>query len=439
MIRPWAAILCAAFAAGGVSGCADDALDRGLRYVEDPAYRDRALAESLVVDDNLYARIRLESYGTTWAELPVYDPPVRALTVADIGRFARDPERPSTPEEGALAPVLGPDSVQWTEEALLALGRRAFEDYPVQITPVIGRVTDGRDTVDRYGLWVDGRGRVGGLVRVSVADGSERYAVTCATCHARPDATGQLVHGAQNERFDWGAILYRDQLELGRAPEDIAAYAEWGPGQVDVTPDDTDNAAAIPDLRAVRHQAYLHWAGTLVNDLVALTIRIETLLITSSRAAVRPPREVAFALALYLWRMGEVGHAGDAGAEPRGAELFERRCASCHGADGSTPTARVTIDRIGTDPAVGDSVTRGTGYYRVPSLWRVAERTQLLHDGRLESLEALLDRTRLDRLPGDRLPGDGAGDRVPGHAFGLDLDETDRSALLAFVRTIGAP
>jgi mono/diheme cytochrome c family protein len=413
-------VLCAGLAIG----CTDDALERGRRYVDDPVYRERALEESLVVDDNLYARIRLGSYSTSWAALSEHDPPVRPLMVGDIGRFARNPQRTSTPEEGALAPVLGRATGEWTEESLLALGRRAFEEYPVQITEVIGATTDARDTVDRFGLWVDGRGRVGGLVRVHLADGSERFAVTCATCHARPDASGALVHGVANERFDWGAILYRDQLELGRDPEEAAAYAEWGPGQVDVTPDDTNNPAGIPDLRAVRHQPYLHWAGTLVNDLVALAIRIETLLITSSRAAVRPPREVAFALALYVWRMGEPGHPGDADAEPRGAALFARRCGSCHGADGSTPTARIEIDRIGTDPAVGESITRGTGFYRVPSLWRVGERSQLLHDGRVESLESLLDRDRLDE--------------VPGHAFGTDLDTADRAALLAFVRTIGA-
>lgn len=406
------------------AGCATDdgALAEGARYVSDADFREARLAASFVAPENGYSGLRIERYGEQWSALEPWNPPVRAVTEADVGAFVDDPWRPSTAEGGALRPVLG--ELEWTEEALLALGEQAFERYPVQLADTIGEATASREALERGGLWVDDRARVGGLVRVRVADGSEHFAVTCATCHARTDDRGRLVHGATNPRFDWGAIAYDRALARGGDPDALAYLLTWGPGQVDVTPDDADNAAAITDLRGVSRHRYLHWAGTIENDLVALALRLETLLITSVQQARRPPREVAFALALYVWRMGEGGAPGDAASEPEGARQFERHCASCHGADGEVPTPRVRIADVGTDPAVGESRTRGTGFYRTPSLWRVVERRQLLHDGSIESLEALLDPARL-------------GD-APGHDWGTQLDPAERAALIRFTRTIGA-
>lgn len=412
-------------AASLLAACAsEEALERGARYVDDSAFREDVLAATLVDPDNGYSALRLDRYGTDWAALDDWDPPVRPVTERDIGAFADDPTRPSTPEEGELAPVLG-GSVEWTEEALLALGRRAFEELPVQIADTIGATTESREALERYGLWIDDRGRVGGLVRVRVADGTERFAVTCATCHARTDERGRLVHGATNAAFDWGAIAYDDALARGADPEDVHHLAQWGPGQVDVTPDGVTNAAAITDLRAVAHHDYLHWAGTIDNDLIALAIRLETLLVTSSQQVLRPPREVVFALALYVWRMGDDGLPGDRAAHPEGAELFSTHCATCHAADGSTPRPRVRIGDIGTDRAVGESSMRGTGFYRTPSLWRVGGRRQLLHDGSVSSLEELLDPARLEE--------------VGGHDFGMALTPAERAALIDFLRSIGQP
>jgi hypothetical protein len=66
-----------------------------------------------------------------------------------------------------------------------------------------------------------------------------------------------------------------------------------------------------------------------------------------------------------------------------------------------------------------------TPVYRVPSLWKAGSRGQYLHDGRVASLEELLDPDRLDH--------------VPGHAFGTDLRESARDDLIEFVRSIGQP
>ena len=85
---------------------------------------------------------------------------------------------------------------------------------------------------------------------------------------------------------------------------------------------------------------------------------------------------------------------------------------------------RMRLEVVGTDRAVGDSPMRGTGFYRTPSLWRVAERRQLLHDGAVDSLEELMAPDRQER--------------VPGHPWGTELVDEDRAALLRFVRQIGS-
>ena len=110
-------------------------------------------------------------------------------------------------------------------------------------------------------------------------------------------------------------------------------------------------------------------------------------------------------------------------ADPAGETLFQENCAECHRADGTT-AGLVPVEEIGTDPTVALAPGRGTGFYRVPSLWGIADRRQLMHDGKLESLEAMFDPARLDE--------------VPGHEQGLELSASDRKALLSFVRWIGA-
>ena len=404
-----------------LGGCASEVGDERSRYLNEAGFRRDVLEASLVRDDNGYARLRLDAYGLGdegWDALPAWDPPVRPATLDDLGRFVTDRDGES---EGPFEPLLRGDPPR-TDAELLELGRRAFERYPVQLTPSVGRALDDDARLEQSGLWVDEREHVGGLVRVRVADGTERFAVTCATCHARSDG-GALVHGAASPTFDWGVVAHRAAVEAGRPPEAIEDLLGWGPGRIDVTPDGAQNPAAIADLRATRHQPYLHWAGTLHNSRLALAIRLETLLITSMREALRPPRLVAYALARYVWSLGEDGAAGDVREHPMGAASFARHCASCHGADGSTPRDRVPLETIGTDRAVGDSTTRGTGFYRVPSLWRVGERTRLLHDGSVATVAELLDGSRLDS--------------APGHEYGLGLSAVERDALAAFVSTIG--
>lgn len=401
--------------------------------------RRRQLTESLVDHDNGYARLRLRHYATPdgrWESLEVWNPPTRPLRRDDIGAFADAPYRrtAATDQPVVSAAELARRPADWSHDELLDLGRRAFWTYPLQVDMLTGATTDSRASLERYGLWIDERrDRVGGLVRVRLPHEREGFAKTCATCHAshasrpsRPtDAASdrpEVVAGRANADFDRGALLARRHTGL--------PAADWGPGRIDVTPDGLDNPTAIPDLRPLRYQSHLHAAATLRNSLPALAVRIDTLLITSLNRQFRPPRIVSAALAYYLWHLSSpeadrsaapAGSPTDGSLTDRGRDLFDQHCDHCHHPDGTT-AAPVLIERVGTDRTAGDSPTRGTGRYRIPSLRGVAHRAQYLHTGAFRSLEAMFDPARLDEHPG--------------HRWGTDLPQQDRRALLSYLRRL---
>jgi hypothetical protein len=166
---------------------------------------------------------------------------------------------------------------------------------------------------------------------------------------------------------------------------------------VDVSSDRGDEPANIPDLRPVRWLTHLQHAGAVrQQDLVSLAIRLETLLITSHGGAVRPPREVALGLAVYLSALadGLKQRSPRTSAEQRRAAVFSSHCQKCHVPPGYCGDP-VALAQIGTDPALGQSRSRGTGAYRVPSLRGVSSRGALRHDGSLADLAALLEPGRL--------------------------------------------
>jgi hypothetical protein len=93
---------------------------------------------------------------------------------------------------------------------------------------------------------------------------------------------------------------------------------------------------------------------------------------------------------------------------------------------------------VETDSSLALFTRRGTGYYKVPGLRGLWYRSPLLHDGSVATLEELFDPARLeaDFVPGG-FKGAGVTTRaVPGHPFGLELDQADRAALIAFLNTL---
>ncbi len=95
----------------------------------------------------------------------------------------------------------------------------------------------------------------------------------------------------------------------------------------------------------------------------------------------------------------------------------------------STPTTTLMpAGEIGTDPELAMLSRRGTGYYKVPSLKGVWYRGPFGHGGTSPTLEDWLDATRLT--------GRGTRKPSPGHEYGLRLNPAEKSALVAFLRTL---
>lgn len=406
---------CGSEPVGGPDSSELEPIEQGRRYVESREFRRGILEASLENPDNLYSRTRLAHYATgasdSWDALPVRRPWASPVTTADFGSFDTFGRR-----EPAGAPASDPWSAEWTHHGLIALGERAFYTYPLRVDGRLAPVVESRENAERAGFWVDEEGRVGGVVAERLDNGTEMAAWTCSTCHASVrESGGPLVSGRSNASLDAGE-LYR----LGGIEGTLAEG--WRPGQLDPSQDATDNPTKIPDLRAVRYQSHLHAAASVANSLMALTVRIETLLIVSQNATSRPPRQLAFAMAYYLWNLPVTKReqASEQDGEA-GRALFETNCSRCHHTDGSVAEP-VDYRLVGTDPAAALSPARTTGRYRIPSLAGVGDRPYLLHDASVRSLDAFLDPER---------PA-----TVPGHPFGLDLSAEDRRALIGFLHTL---
>jgi len=379
---------------------AESDVERGVRYDQSERYRRDALVASLENPDNGYARLRLERYHPEqWEALPIWDPEVRVVSEADIGG--------AKPSAGFTA--LEIEAVPWAEGPLLELGRRAFFEYPVQVMSFAALALTDSQAPAHYGLW-SAEGRLGGLVWTALPGNAVSLAVTCASCHVAA-IEHELLIGKNNAQLDIGLMT----SDFRGDPPNRA----WGPGRLDVTNDASDNPVAIPDLRPIRYQSHLQRAATVKNDLIALAIRTETLIITSLGETARPPRKLAFALALFLWRLPDAPLRVADESSARGAQLFEQRCASCHQPPRYSGPP-IALDRIGTDPLVGLSTERGTGAYRVPSLRDVGDRTPLFASGSVRDLAELLDPARA----------------AVGHPFGLDLNSTERADLVRFLDTL---
>ncbi|MBI5516749.1 MAG: c-type cytochrome [Deltaproteobacteria bacterium] len=388
------------------------------RYLHEASFRRQALESSLTTTDNRYARLRLARYETgaaeDWSRLPAWNPAVSVVLASSLGGG----EAPA-----AAALDLPSEAQEGSEAALLELGRLAFWRYPAMLLPERTEVAlrSGELVPARYGLWRDpASDRVGGLVEVTLQGGGRALSLTCSSCHAAEGPRG-LVPGVANARFDYGAMSADGNPNL--PPEYEARLRRWGPGRVDVATLEGTEPIAVPDLRPLRDQRFLHRAGAVTQRSIAsLAVRVETLLITGHQQAVRPPREVSAGLALYLWSLADAlpprGRPGP--STDRGWRVFSQRCAGCHGAEGQGGGLVEPEDSV-TDGAIARSAERGTGSYRVPSLRGVTDRGLLLHDGSIAGLDALLDPRR-----GVTPEGPAA---MPSHPFALDLPEDDRRAL----------
>jgi cytochrome c5 len=433
------ALLALAAACGGSasgSSPSEPAPPGPIPYLTDAAFRRADLVASLVNPSDGYATLRLSHYDTgnasDWSLLPEWNPATEPIAASELD--APGGASPTSLSSSA-SPLALPASVTSLDDpALLALGEAAFSRYPVQLTPYFEVALASRDAASQYGMWVDDTRGVGGLVRARMGDGSVALSETCSTCHASRDGSGAFVVGRPNSGLRVGASVLAAEgstLEPGVA----AAIALWGPGRLDVTTDTGVEPARIPDLRPIPWLTYLQQDATLQKrDLTTLAIRIETLIITSNEEVVRPPRLVSLALAVYLTSLGAElpSQTTAAAASPHGASVFASTCTGCHQGEGMTGDP-VPLAVVGTNPTLGDSPSRGTGNYRVPSLRGVGTRGPLLHDGTVPSVADMLDPARVTPAYTGNLHGSGA---VPGHTFGLDLPDADRAALVTYLNAL---
>jgi hypothetical protein len=235
----------------------------------------------------------------------------------------------------------------------------------------------------------------------------------------------------------------------------------------------------IPDLIGVKQRLYLDRTGLEVHrsigDLmryVALNQGADSLASYAGFVPADRPRfrqlpapessrrysdEQLFALALYIYSLQPPRNPNkfDAVAK-RGRQVFEREaCGTCHTPpqytnNQLTPAAGFQIPpehlktydilpvSVGTDPSLTLRTRRGTGYYKVPSLKGLWYRGMFPHDGSCATLEDWFDPRRLsDDYAPTGFKGYGIQKRaVPGHEFGLNISSEDKSALVAFLKTL---
>ncbi len=386
--------------------------DPATRWLEDRAFRREQLEASLTSHENLYARRRLENYATPeggWDRLPVWRPAVHRIRSDARGQVERvgaairfDDPRPT-------------DGAAWR-----ALGVKAFDFFPLRAEAAFAAAIESPARAAELGLERDDEGNWIGLVDFVDLDGQRRVGITCALCHTARADTG-LERGRARRRLDYGAL----RVEFGRlGPEQAARESSWGPGRADVSDDADADPVAIPDLWSVGGLRYLTQGGTLRQlGLPTLAMRQETQIIYAQRERIRPPRELAWAMAVYVSELRPSNSSPSPAAKADselGRTVFDRHCASCHeddnGSGGLVPAAQV-----GSDPALALGRARGTGAYRPAPLIDLERAAPYLHDASIPSLDALLDPERL------RAPD------AP-HRFGAQLDLKSRAALLAWLR-----
>jgi mono/diheme cytochrome c family protein len=430
-----ALVVALAVLGGCGSGAAGDAGNPGISYLTDAAARRAALVRSLVNPSNCYSALRLAHYDTgddaDWSRLPESNPRVEQVSESEVlqpgGVVLGARVGP-----GAQALSVSAAASAGDPDALRALGREAFFRYPVQASVTVATAMRSGAAFSTYGFWLDGTYGAGGVVREETAHGAAAFAFTCSTCHAS-SRDGSLVIGLGNERLDLGRLAV--DASVGASPTIAARLLGWGPGRLDVTTADGTEPVRIADVRPTSWLTYLQADATVQNDdIAALAIRLETLIITSHNLADRPPRAVTLGLAMYLDTLASTlpDAPPKTAEEIHGAELFESSCSRCH-APVSLTGPPVSLSVVGTDPSLGLSPERTTGKYRVPSLHGVGSRGSLLHDGSLPSLGAMFDPSRLEESYTAGRIGIGP---VKGHLFGLDLDAEDRADLVAYLSTL---
>jgi hypothetical protein len=235
---------------------------------------------------------------------------------------------------------------------------------------------------------------------------------------------------------------------------------------------------AIPDLIGIKDIRYLDRTGLMQHREIADLMRYAALnqgadMLASYGGFIplgkdflelpdpatqeRYSDEQLYALALYIYSLKPPQNPNrfDSNAA-RGQDVFRRQgCANCHPPPLYTNNKLLPVDEfhardeqkerfdvlgvpIGTDPRLTMETRRGTGFYKVPSLRGVWYRGPFEHNGSVATLEDWFDPHRLsDRYVPTGFKGYGVSSRaIKGHEFGLKLSTSEKSALIAFLKTL---
>jgi hypothetical protein len=230
----------------------------------------------------------------------------------------------------------------------------------------------------------------------------------------------------------------------------------------------------VPDLIGIKDRRYLDHTGLVRHRAIEDLMRYSAInqggdildrfgdfvpigATPESRFLVRYSDEQLYALALYLYSLKPPPNPNKFdGLAARGKKVFEREgCAQCHTPplytnNKLTPAEGFKVPdehrklfdilpfSVGTDPNLAMSTRRGTGYYKVPSLKGVWYRGPFEHNGSVATLEDWFDARRLspDYVPTGFRGAEVKSRAVKGHQFGLNLSEKDRTALIAFLKTL---
>lgn len=411
--------------------------------------RHRALEASLTSHENGYATTRLGSYGLPrggWDNLPEWNPRVRPLDRAMLDALARG-QAPTLGEDASRLPS-APLDARW--ESWRSLGERVFFELPLRGEPALAMALADASSRAALGIEVTPDGRVPGVVVFTNVEGRDEIGITCALCHSSTEGhsaleghsateTGTLVAGRARRSLDFGRIRLAALERLGPVEERLRTrYLSWGPGRADVLEQISEVPIAIPDLWAMREVRHFTQDGAITHvSPISLAIRQETQFIQANHLSTRPPRALMFALVVYLYSLrpperGRREGVSDPAVSELGARTFARECGRCHGGAGYTGDL-VTVEEVGTHPELGMGTARGTGHYRPQPLIDVRDAAPYLHHGVVPTLADLLSRERLGE---DYARGVGAPGPVPGHAYGLDLPDAERAALLAHLDTL---
>jgi cytochrome c5 len=312
-----------------------------------------------------------------------------------------------------------------------------FFEYPLRPEVFALHALSEPEVAARVGLQPTTDGTWPGVVAFRDIDGSARVGITCALCHVSIE-DGTLVEGRARRDLDYGEmrLAYHRDYDVPLPDELARRMAEWGRGRADITQDEDEDPVAIVDLWGVRSREFLTQAATLRHvHPAALAIRQETQILHANRERTRPPRALAWALAMYVYSLTPPSRDVVANASPRaaqGASVFDAHCRSCH-SDPSGSGAPIAASTVGTDPTLAFGSARGTGLYRPSPLTAVVDAAPYLHQGVVPDLVALLDPARLEPTYAHGLHGPGP---IAGHRYGMDLSPTQRSALIDFLGTL---